>query len=78
MTLPAQEFLRRFLQHVLPGDAPRVRAFRAAAPLTAGASFSCSSLSLSAPRRVSAPPTSLPRPRLRCPACSAACACYAP
>ncbi|MBK8999537.1 MAG: IS91 family transposase [Myxococcales bacterium] len=70
MTLPAQEFLRRFLQHVLPKGMHRVRAFGLLHPAHRGSLLQLQLALAQRPAPSSAPPTSLPRPRLRCPACN--------
>jgi hypothetical protein len=66
MTISAHEFLRRFLLHVLPAGLVRIRHFGLFANHNRGATLArCRSL-LGAP----ATPDPLPRPQLRCPACS--------
>ena len=65
MTIPAYEFLRRFLLHVLPGGLVRIRHFGLFANRKRGATLArCGSL-LDA-----APADPLPTPPLRCPSCS--------
>jgi hypothetical protein len=72
MTLPAEEFLRRFLQHVPQKGFHRVRAFGLLHPAHRSALRQLQLLL--APRGDSAPPETEARPRLRrpCPRCKAA------
>lgn len=71
MTLPADEFLRRFLQHVPPTGFHRVRSFGLLHPAHREALRRLQLLL--APRDLPAPeaPASPRRPRLRCPHCKA-------
>jgi predicted RNA-binding Zn-ribbon protein involved in translation (DUF1610 family) len=88
MTLPAMEFLRRFLQHVLPRGLHRVRSFGLLHPsrrltlqriqLSLGAPAASGETPAAAPAAsgetpAAAPEEPAPRPsRLRCPACGQA------
>lgn len=69
MTLPAQEFLRRFLQHVLPKGMHRVRAFGLLHAAHRKSLFQMQLTLAQRPAPRSATPASPARPRLRCPAC---------
>ena len=74
MCLPADEFLRRFLQHVLPLGFHRVRAFGLLHPRRREAlrqlQLSLAPAPAPAPEAAAAN-TRPPRPRLRCPRCDA-------
>ena len=69
MMLPAQEFLRRFLQHVLPKGMHRVRAFGLLHAAHRKSLFQMQLTLAQRPAPRSATPASPARPRLRCPAC---------
>jgi hypothetical protein len=69
MTLPAQEFLRRFLQHVLPKGMHRVRAFGLLHAAHRKSLFQMQLTLAQGPTPSSETPRSPARPRLRCQAC---------
>jgi DNA-directed RNA polymerase subunit RPC12/RpoP len=71
MTLPAHEFLRRFLQHVLPKGMHRVRAFGLLHPAHRDTLRQTQLALASRTSATKPPPPHDPsgRPRLRCPAC---------
>jgi hypothetical protein len=69
MTLTHEEFLRRFLQHVLPRGFPRIRYFGLLANRRRGALLPlCRTLLLAHPEPVQSMPTEAPAP-WRCPCC---------
>ena len=75
MTLSTMEFLRRFVQHVLPRGFVRIRHFGylATACRTARLALACTVVAQPAPARPDDdPPGDQPAARWRCPHCGAA------
>jgi hypothetical protein len=69
MTLSHEEFLRRFLQHVLPRGFPRIRYFGLLANRRRGVLLPlCRTLLLVSPKTVQSMPAASPVPE-RCPCC---------